>query len=106
MENTNPAIVISIVISFLTATVLLWVAYKQFYEVLMPRDWLTRLRWLILAMLVVAIVGILPVITYQVCRLLGTENEVLRNVASVLGNLSRLAGAVLLMLIYRYKKED
>ncbi len=78
---------------------------RQFVEVLVPRDSLTQFRWYILGSLITTIVGIMPVMAYQALRMVGIESELLRNIANITGNISRLAGMVLIVLIYTYKKK-
>lgn len=106
MENVNISLVFSFVTGILSLFILITVIRKQFYEILLPKDWLTGLRWIILGSLLVSLIGIVPVLVYQLFRLFSIDNEFLRNVAGVTGSLSRLSGAVLLFLIYEYKKTD
>lgn len=103
MASANSSIVFSLVTGSISLLVLLYVSRKQFYEVLLPSDGLTRLRWIILIMLVVSIIGIVPVLAYQTLRLMGTDSDTLRNIAAITGNLSRLASALLLLMVYHYR---
>lgn len=106
MENINMSLVISIISAVLSFACLMYVVWKQAYEVLLPRDWLSNLRFIIFVLLVISAIGMLPVIVYQSFRLFGIDSEALRSVASVVGNFSRLASAILLVLIYNYKKVE
>lgn len=106
MGNINFIVMAGLIPALLCLGCLIYVTWRQAFEVLLPRDWLSKLRVLIFSMLIVSIIGILPVIVYSITRVVGMDSEVLRNIAGVTGNLSRLATAVLLVLIYNYKKAD
>lgn len=94
-----------LVIGAIAFLIYVHITYKQFTEVLRPKDWLTRLRWLIFGILLVAIFGFIPSLTYQFLRTIGVESDSLRNIATIAGNISRLGGAILLELVYNYKRK-
>lgn len=86
--------------------IVLYVLPKQFKEALRPKDWLTGLRWQMLALFGLAVIASVPAIVYQVILSLGMTAPVLRNVATVCGNLSFLAISIDAVLIYNYKKKE
>lgn len=88
------------------AVYLLFLTPRQFKEVLRPRDWLTKLRWIILAILVVSLLTAIPSLVYQYYRTIGIEYTVLRNVATVTSNISKLGLTILLVLVFTYRKSD
>lgn len=106
MENLNVSALISFVIGLVTLLAYIYVTQKQIIETLVPPDWLSGLRRIILAVLLVSVFGLVPVVVYQGCRIVGIDSEVLRNVASIAGRISQLATAILLIGIYEYKKGD
>lgn len=106
MESVNLSILVSLVMSILTLGAYVYVTRRQIIEVLLPKDWLTNLRIIILTILITSIIGIVPVIVFNVCRLYGLESQTLRDVASVAGNISRLATAILLVFVYEYRKGE
>lgn len=79
---------------------------KQINEVLRPKDWLTRLRWIILTILAVSILTSIPGVVYQYSRVLGDESDFLRNFVTISSNISRLASTVLLVLVFTYRKKE
>lgn len=85
---------------------ILYVIYQQAYEVWVPKDYLTKLRWLLLILPVIAFIATAPVVAYNTHRLFHIENETLRNVASQTGNTSRLATGILLVTIWRYRRKE
>lgn len=106
MGDVDMIAAISFAISLLSLGALMFVIRKQYYEVLIPRDWLTRLRWIIFSTLLASIIGLVPVIAYQYIRMFGGDSETLRSVATVTGNIGRLASTVLLVMIYTYRKKE
>lgn len=78
---------------------------KQIIEVTEPKDWLTRLRWIILGILVLSVVSSLPSVLYQFYRMIGEEHPLLRTVATVTGQISKTCTTVLLVLVYTYKRK-
>lgn len=77
---------------------------KQVAEVVRPRDWLSRLRWIILAILVISIIASVPGIVYQVYRMLGEDSVLLRNVATITSQISKVATTILLVMVFTYRK--
>lgn len=93
-----------LVIGVLSLLALCYIALKQSVEISRPRDWLSGLRWQIFLVIVVSIIGLAPSLMYQYFRTIGIEADVLRNIATITGNVSRLANVILLLLIFSYKK--
>lgn len=106
MNDLNFNALTGLLISLVSLAALLYVAYKQTFEVLRPKNWLTGLRWQIYALLIISIVGLIPAITYQFCRVIHVQAEFLRSVATVTGALSRLGNAVLLVMVFNYRKKN
>lgn len=106
LNDINSNALTGLIIGIVTILVYLHVCYKQMYEVLSPKDWLTRLRWLILLSLLTAVLGFAPALIYQFCRAFGIDAEGLRNFANITGNISRLAGAVFIELVFNYKRKS
>lgn len=104
MDDFNLSALISLLIRlFAVGIVIVYIVPKQFGEVLRPKDWLTNLRWQILLLFVFSALAAIPALSYQGIRVYGLDSELLRTVASILGNLSNLATSILLVLIYNYK---
>lgn len=100
---TNYASLLAFVLSVGCLTVYaLFLIPKQTQEVLKPGDALTRLRWIILTMLVISLITAVPSTVYQYYRATGVELELLRNVSAITSNLSKVATTVLLVLIFTY----
>lgn len=91
---------------FCTSVYVFFLMPKQFNEVLRPKNYLTRLRWIILAILLISIGTSIPGLLYQYGRIGGQDFQVLRNVATITSNVSRLATTILLVLVYTYRKEE
>lgn len=106
MNNLNWYALASLVIRAVSVGIILfYVIPKQFFEVLRPKNWLTGLRWYILLLFIFSIVSAVPSLVYQAIRTTGSDSSILRNVASILGNLSSLSTSILLVLIYNYKRK-
>lgn len=100
-----------ILVSFIIRTIALgviclYVIPKQFLEVLRPKDWLTRLRWQLLLLFIFSAIATLPALAYQFGQLYGYNSSTLQNVARITANLSNLGTSVILVLIYKYRKND
>lgn len=106
IDSFNQSAAISLVIASLSLAALLYLAPKQMAEVLRPKNWLTGLRWRIFWILIFSIIGLIPSVVYLSIRTFGGDNEVLRSVASVAGNFSRLANVVLLIMVFNYRKKE
>lgn len=106
MNQFNTDVALSFTIAFTALFVMVYLVPKQMKEVLSPKDWLTGLRWQILLTLVFSIIGLVPSVVYLGFRSFGIESEDLRSVASIAGNLSRLANVILLVMIFNYKKKS
>lgn len=106
MNDFNLNLTITFSIALLALLVLAYLVPKQMLEVMRPKDWLTGLRWQILGVLVVSIVGLVPSVVYLALRNMGTESEALRTVAGISGNVSRLANAILLVMIFSYRRKE
>lgn len=105
--DVNFYALLSLVIrSISIAIILFYVIPKQFLEVLRPKDWLTGLRWYILLLFTLSILAAIPALVYQAFRTFGIDAPVLRNIASVLNNLSALSTSLLLVAVYNYKKKS
>lgn len=106
-DNVNLYALVSLVIRVLAiAVILFYVIPKQFMEVTRPKNWLTGLRWQILILFIFSITAAIPSVYYQYIRTIGGDSVILRNVASIAGNLSNLGTSILLVLIYNYRKRD
>jgi len=107
LDNVNISSFIALVIRLIGLVVVGFYLFpKQLKEVLRPVDWLTELRWQILALLSVSVVSGIPSIWYQIIRLNGGEAEILRNISTVTSNVSQLLIIILLVLIFNYKKKS
>src|ERR1700749_4906883 len=104
MNDLNLNALSGLIISLVSLVALLYVAYRQTFEVLRPKNWLTGLRWQIYALLIISIVGLIPAIVYQFCRVINVEANFLRNVATITGAFSRLGSAILLVKVFNYRK--
>lgn len=106
MNDLNWYALVSLIIRVLSIGIILfYVIPKQFFEVLRPKNWLTGLRWLILLLFIFSVISAIPSLAYQFLRTIGDDSPLLRNIASISGNLSNLGTSVLLVLIYNYKKK-
>lgn len=76
----------------------------QVIEALRPKDNNTFDRYLLLFLWVVFFLTLLPVGLYMLARLLGTDNETLRSIATVAGRLGPLAMAVGARVFYRKRR--
>lgn len=107
MDNYNLYALISLIIRIFSLSIILfYIIPKQFAEVIRPKSWLTGLRWQILILFVFSIIAAIPSLTYQIIRTMGQEADMLRNIASITGNLSNLGTSILLVLIYNYKGKE
>lgn len=98
-------------ISFILGLVIevVYVAFltpKQLKEVLRPYDGLTKLRYYILAILVIAILTGIPGLAYTYFRIYGQSYHALQNIASITTRVSGLATTTLLVLVFTYRKKD
>ncbi len=89
-----------------TGVILVYIIPRQFKEVLRPHDWLSGLRWRLLALFGISAFSAIPTLTYQFIRTIGGESQTLRNIAVITGNLSVLATTWLLVEVYRYRIKD
>lgn len=106
INDINYAAGFSFLTAFTALFVLAYLAPKQMAEVVRPRNWLTTLRWQILMILIVSIIGLIPSVVYLGLRTWGIENELLRNVSTVTGNISRVANVILLLMVFKYKRKE
>lgn len=107
MNDTNIFALIGLAIrATAIGIILFYIVPKAFRQVLRPKDWLTGLRWQLLSMFTFSILASVPSVVYQVMRSYGAETELLRNVATVSGNLSFLGISILLVMIYNYKQKE
>lgn len=79
---------------------------KQIFEVTRPKNWLTRLRWIILSILVISVLTSIPSVVYQYYRTFGHDSEFLRNLATITSQISKTCTTILLVLVFTYKKRD
>lgn len=86
--------------------IVFYIIPKQFKEALRPKDWLTGLRWQMLALFSLAIVASVPAIVYQILVTNGIQAPILRNVATISGNLSFLGISIVAAMIYNFKKKE
>jgi hypothetical protein len=77
----------------------------QIREVWRPKDYLTRLRWYILALLVLFIISSFPSLLLQFLRIGGPTGGILSSVASIATNVSILSMAILFVLISKYRQK-
>lgn len=84
----------------------LFLSFKQLQEVIRPVNWLTPLRWLILATLALTTVSFVPSIIYQYYLSIGQKYELLRQVSTVMGGINLAGTTFFLVLIYTYKKQS
>lgn len=106
MNDLNIYVLIGLIIRIVAiGYIVLYIVPKQFFEVLRPRNWLTGLRWKILFFLLFIVLTAVPSLTYQGTRLHSVSVNSLQNLSSVTGNLSYLGLAVLLGMIYNYRKK-
>lgn len=84
----------------------LYVYPQQLSVALSERDFLSGLRWRILALLTTAIISLVPSIWLQVMVLIGLDPGSLRDVSTITTNLSILAFAILLVSIIKYKPDE
>lgn len=89
-----------------TSVLYIWLFYRASEQVLLPKDGLTGLRYIILSFILAALIFSIPSIVYTSCRLLGFEYEWLRGVVNVTGGLSRIAAPILLVLVFEYRDSD
>lgn len=84
--------------------------YRQSREVARPRDGLTRLRWIILSVLLLTTVTLVPVMVYQLLISFGHDYGIMRNIISIVGGINVICSTFLLYLIFTYhikeEKED
>lgn len=74
--------------------------------VLRRKDWLTGLRWRLLAVSVFISIAASPVITNRVLRLFGVESVLLSNISALSIGFAFLAFSVSLVSVYHYKNKD
>jgi hypothetical protein len=87
-------------------TYLFFLAPRQFGEVLRPVDWLTKLRWWILGILILTMAALIPSIPYQYFIATGQEYDTLRNISSIAGGINLIGSTILMVLVFTYKRED
>lgn len=106
MQNIDIKLVADLMLNVASLCIYIYCGSKQWAEAVLPRDWLTRLRWIILGALIMAAVSVVPVIVYQISRIFGVDSDTLRSIAGTGGGLSRFGGALLLLLIFTYKRSE
>lgn len=79
---------------------------RQIREVLRPNDWLTGLRWLILAILTMTALTFIPSLVYLFYLSRGEEYEILRSVSSIIGGINLFGTTILMILIFNYRKKN
>jgi len=84
----------------------LFLSFKQLQEVVRPVNWLTPLRWLILAILALTTVSLVPSVIYQYYVAVGQKFEFLRQVSSVVGAINLAGTTTLLVMVFTYKKSE
>lgn len=89
---------------------LLFFNVKQFQEVTRPKDSLTRLRWIILGVLILATITFVPSLVYLYFLSLGHQYEGIRKIAVFTSGINLIGSTFLLFLIFTYRikerKED
>lgn len=107
INDLNIYSLIGLIIRFIAISIIVfYIVPKQFKEALRPKDWLTGLRWQMLAMFGLAVIASVPAVVYQILTTMGIVAPVLRNVASICGNLSFLAISIDAVLIYNFKRKE
>lgn len=71
-----------------------------------PRDWLTPLRYRILAAMVLTVLTIVPSLIFQILRYYGIESGELRNIVTITSRVGGLLNLFLLYSIFTYKRKD
>lgn len=79
---------------------------RQVKEVLLPEDGLTRLRWLLLSVLLVIIITLIPSIVSQFFQAMGHNYRVLRNISAIVGAVNLVSLTILFIMIYIYRRQD
>jgi hypothetical protein len=74
--------------------------------VLKEVDWLTGLRWRLLAVSVFIAIAASPIITNRIIRNFGVESTLLSNISALAIGFSFLAFAISLVSVYHYKHKD
>lgn len=83
-----------------------YLSVKQFSEVIRPKNWLTGLRLLILATLILTTVTFIPTIFNLYFTAIGQRYEVLRTASVLIGSVNLIGSTVFLVLIYTYNRKD
>ena len=84
----------------------LFLSFKQLQEVVRPVNWLTPLRWLILAILALTTVSLVPSVVYQYYVAIGEKFEFLRQVSSIVGAVNLAGTTTLLVMVFTYRRND
>lgn len=98
---------IGFVIRLLAIGIILFLVLpRAIIELLRPHDWLTGLRWRLLGVFVFTILASVPSVIYQILLVYGIQSDILRAVITITGNLSFLGFAVLVLMIYNYRRKE
>lgn len=104
MGDTNlPSLFSFILTVLITLATALYLVPRQIKQVMRSRSALTPVRWTILAMLIMGILGAFPTMVYQFIRFVGLELLWLRDVATISSSISRLSFFVLIIVIVRIR---
>jgi len=107
MLDGNIYVLIGLVLGSISVLALIfYLIPKMLKEVLLPKDWLTNLRWSVLSLLILVTTMALPSLVYRLLRFIGIEAEALRNVASVTSSISYLGLVIVLVFWFKYKRKD
>lgn len=104
--SAHISITIGLVVAILSIAPLPVLAFFQLREALQPWDYLSRLRWYLFILLTFVTLTAVPSIVYLFMRYFNYDNETVRALVTILGNIRALGSSLLLVLIFTYKRKE
>lgn len=102
----NLAIILNIAFGLVLLAGYSYMSVIMVKEAMRPKDWLTPLRYRILAAMALTVLTIIPSLLFQVLRLYGYESEELRTLVTVTSRVGGITNVFLLYSIFNYKRKD
>lgn len=106
LEPAAFAIVINLLFGFFMFFGYMYLSFLMIGEAVRPKDWLTPLRWRIFAILFIALLTLIPSLTYQLLRLYGIDSPDIRNIVTITSRFNGAATLALLFTIFFYRRKE
>lgn len=100
------AIMLNLIFGIVMFIGYLYLSYLMIKEAVRPYDYLTPLRWRIFATLFIAVLTLIPSLTYQFLRLFGIDSPEIRNIVTVTSRVNGVVTLYLLFSIFTYKRKE